>query len=52
MIVPGEGFCSLQVVSRGGMVMDEIDTCISVKPSTISDKNFEFGAHETFKPGG
>ena len=50
MIVPGvgeEGFCSLQVVSRGrgfllpssrvpgvcpgrGMVMDEIDTCITV----------------------
>ena len=32
MIVPGEGFCSLQVVSRGfvpgGMVIDEIDTCI------------------------
>ena len=27
MIVPGEGFCSLQVVSRG-VVMDEIDTCI------------------------
>ena len=33
MIVPGEGFCSLQVVSRrfvpGGMVMDEIDICIT-----------------------
>ena len=31
MIVPGEGFCSLQVVSRGGgeaMVMGEIDNCI------------------------
>ena len=32
MIVPGGGFCSLQVVSRGfvpgGMVLDEIDTCI------------------------
>ena len=35
-IVPrGEGFCSLQVVSRGfvsgggGVVLDEIDTCIS-----------------------
>ena len=29
MIVPGEGFCSFQVVSWGGMVMDEIDTCIT-----------------------
>ena len=32
VIVPGEGFCSLQVVSwgfvPGGMVLDEIDTCI------------------------
>ena len=32
MIVPGEGFCSLQVVlpwiCPGGGVMDEIDTCI------------------------
>ena len=26
----GEGFCFLQIVSRGGMVMDEIDTCISL----------------------
>ena len=31
MIVPGEGFCSIQVVS-GGMVLDEIDTCIRAKP--------------------
>ena len=30
MIVPGEGFCSLQVVS-GGIVMDEIDTCIMIE---------------------
>ena len=34
VIVPGEGFCSLQVVSRGfvptGVVMEEIDTCISI----------------------
>ena len=29
MIVPG-GVCFLQVVSRGGMVLDEIDTCISM----------------------
>ena len=28
MIVQGEGFCSLQVVFREGMVLDEIDTCI------------------------
>ena len=27
---PGEGFSSLQVVSRGGMVLDEIDTCITM----------------------
>ena len=30
MIVPGEGFCSLQVVSRrGGMILDETDTSIA-----------------------
>ena len=29
--VPGEGCCSLQVVSLGGMVRDEIDSCIKLK---------------------
>ena len=36
----GEGFCSLQVLSRGfvpgGMVLDEIDTCITPDSSANS----------------
>ena len=36
MIVPGEGFCSLQVVSQGGVVMDETDTCIIAPGSNRS----------------
>ena len=44
MIVPGEGSCSLQVVSRGfvpgGMVLDEIDTCVRQESSiTLSKDN-------------
>ena len=39
IIVPGEGFCSLRVVSQGfvpgGMVLDEIDTCIMVPISDM-----------------
>ena len=39
MIVPGEGFCSLQIVSRGfvpgGTVLDEIDTCIMSKETLL-----------------
>ena len=40
IVVPGEGFCSLQVMSwgfvPGGVVMDEIDTCITVPLVEVS----------------
>ena len=41
MIVPGEGFCPLRVVlwgfvwGGGGMVLDEIDSCVSFYRSTF-----------------
>ena len=52
MIVPGEGFCSLQVVSLGfvqggGMGMDEIDTCITVCASLQIINMGDIGPWET-----